>query len=218
MARLTQTALNNHWGHTLDGYSYSYDLLGERTNVTRNAGLTTSTVSAGYDTLGQLTSWTAQETNGTARLNEQLGWAYDAAGNLRLRTNGGLVQTFGVNAVNELTNVTRAGTLTVSGNTPAPATNVTVNGQAAQLYGDFTFAGTNNSLVNGTNSFTNIAENVYGVAVTNITVSYLPTPVTLAYDANGNLTNDGLKAFGYDAENQLTNVMVAGQWQSSFRV
>jgi len=33
----------------------------------------------------------------------------------------------------------------------------------------------------------------------------------LELDANGNLTNDGVKVFGYDAENQLTNVTVAGQ-------
>ena len=216
VARLTQSALNNHWGLTLDGYGYGYDLLGERTNVTRNLGLTTSIAAAGYDPLSQLTSWTARETNGVARLNEQLGWAYDAAGNLGWRTNGALVQTFGVNALNELTNVTRNGTFTVSGNTLAPVTNLTVNGQPAPTYGDFTFASTNNSLANGNNSFTNVAQNVYRFAVTNITTSYLPTPVSLAYDANGNLTNDGLKSFGYDAENQLTNVTVAGQWKSDF--
>jgi hypothetical protein len=33
-------------------------------------------------------------------------------------------------------------------------------------------------------------------------------------DANGNLTNDGTRVFGYDAENQLTNVTVAGQGAS----
>jgi RHS repeat-associated protein len=216
MARLTQTALNNHWANALDSYSYGYDLLGERTNVTRNVGLTASTVSAGYDAIGQLTSWTAKETNGAPRLNEQLGWAYDAGNNLLRRTNGALVQTFAMDAVNELTNITRTGTLTASGATPAPATTVTVNGLVAQIYGDFTFARTNLTLANGNNSFTNIAQNVYGVAATNTTIAYLPTPVSLTYDANGNLTNDGLKTFGFNAENQLTNVAVAGQWKSDF--
>jgi RHS repeat-associated protein len=40
--------------------------------------------------------------------------------------------------------------------------------------------------------------------------------VNLAYDNNGNLTNDGTRAFGYNVENQLTNVSVPGQWRSDF--
>ena len=216
LARLTQTALNNHWGHTLDGYGYVYDLLGERTNVTRNLGLTTSIASAGYDPIGQLTSWVAQENNGAARLNEQLGWAYDTAGNLRWRTNGALVQTFTVDALNELTNLTRSGTFTVSGNTLAPVTNLTVNGHAAQTYGDFTFASTNNPVTNGNNSFTSVAQNVYRLSVTNTFTVNLPVSVTLQFDANGNLTNDGSRSFSYDAENQLTNVTLAGSWRSDF--
>jgi len=32
-----------------------------------------SAASAGYDAIGQVTSWTGQEGNGTPRLNEQLG-------------------------------------------------------------------------------------------------------------------------------------------------
>src|ERR1039457_5281761 len=148
LVRLDYTALVNHWGHVLDGYSYQYDLLGLRTNTTRDFGLTTNTASASYDNIGQLASWTGKEASGVPRLNEQLGWAYDKAHNLQFRTNNLLVQTFTVDPVNELTNVTRSGTLTLTGATPAPMTSLTVNGQAAQTYGDFTFARTNLSLVN----------------------------------------------------------------------
>lgn len=100
--------------------------------------------------------------------------------------------------------------------TPAPATSVTVNGQAAQAYGDFTFARTNLSLVNGQNRFTNIAQNAYGLKATNILTVNLPTNVNLTFDNNGNLTNDGLRSLSYDTENQLTNVMVAGQWRAAY--
>jgi RHS repeat-associated protein len=61
-----------------------------------------------------------------------------------------------------------------------------------------------------------VARNVYGVAVTNITSYSFPSSVTLAYDNNGNLTNDGGKFYAYDAENRLTNAGVAGQWQSQW--
>jgi RHS repeat-associated protein len=218
LARLTQTSLNNYykWGHTLDGYSYGFDALGLATNITRNLGLTSSSVSVGYDNIQQITSWAAKETNGTPRLNEQLGYAFDAADNLLRRTNNLLVQTFNVDAAKELTNVSRSGTFTLSGATPAPVTNLTVNGQAAQTYGDFTFARTNLTLANGNNTFTNIAQNIYGVALTNTFTANLPSSVGLNFDNNGNLTNDGTKTLSYDSENQLTNVTVTGSYRSDF--
>jgi RHS repeat-associated protein len=61
-----------------------------------------------------------------------------------------------------------------------------------------------------------VAKNVYGVTVTNTITVNLASPVTLLYDNNGNLTNDGARTFGYDAENQLTNVFMPGQWRSDF--
>jgi RHS repeat-associated protein len=177
-----------------------------------------STASAGYDTIGELTSWTAKDFGGTSRLNEQLGYAYDAAQNLKLRTNNTLVQTFSVDALNELTNISRAGTLTVSGNTPTPASSVTVNTSNAVRYADFTFASSNGfTLANGNNIFTNIAKNYYGTAsVTNVITANLPVNVTPQFDANGNMTNDGTRSLSYDTENQLTNVTVAGQWREDF--
>jgi RHS repeat-associated protein len=216
LARLTQTTLNNTWGHTLDGYTHQYDPLGLRTNLVRNLGLTTSSVNVGYDSVGQLTSWIAKESGGTPRQNEQLGFGYDAAQNLHSRTSGGLSQTFNTDAANELTSVTRSGTFTLSGATPAPATSVTVNGNAAQTYGDFTFASTNNTLANGANTFTVIAQNAYGTKTTNNLAANLPSSVSLSSDNNGSLTSDGARTFGYDSENQVTNITVAGQWRSDF--
>ena len=143
VGRLTGTALQGSGNTVLDGYTYGYDLLGQRTTIGRNYGAMSATATAGYDAIGELTSWTAQDANGAARLNEQLGYAYDAAGNLQTRTNNALVQRFGVDAANGLTNVARTGLLTVSGNTPLPASRVTVNGQPAISYQDFTFASSN---------------------------------------------------------------------------
>jgi RHS repeat-associated protein len=216
LARLTGTSLNNYWGHTLDGYTYGYDPLGLRTNIVRNLGLTTNSVNVGYDNIEQITSWNAKEFSGAPRLNEQLGFGYDAAHNLHTRNNGNLTQTFTVDAANELTNVTRTGTYTVTGATPAPAVSVKVNGNVAQFYGDFTFALTNISLVNGTNTFTIIATNIYGKLATNILTLNFPTNVNLNSDNNGNLTNDGVKAMSYDAENQLTNVTVPNSIRKDF--
>jgi RHS repeat-associated protein len=217
LGRLTSTALQNFWGHALDGYVYGLDGLGLRTNITRQLGLATNTVSVSYDPIGEVASWIGKEANGTLRQNEQLEYTYDAGNNLNGRTNNALVQTFAVNSLNQLGSVTRNTTFTLTGALPGPANSVTVNGSTAQVYGDFTFANTNNTtLTNGNNTFTIVAENVYGLLVTNSMTVNLPGTVSPQYDNNGNLTNDGTRVFTFDAENRLTNVTVSGQYQISF--
>ena len=210
------TGLQNYWGHTLDGYGYTMDNLALRTNVTRNFGLTTNSVSIGYDNIGQLTSWIGKEASGSLRFNEDLGFGFDAAGNLLNRTNGGLFQSFTVDSANQLTNINRTGTLTLNGSLPAPALGVSVNGLPAQTNSDFTFAQTNMTLTNGQNTFVILATNAYGVKATNNFSLNSPINTALQYDANGNLTNDGAMSLIFDAENRLTNVNVAGQWKVEF--
>ena len=99
------------------------------------------------------------------------------------------------------------------GTTSSQATNVSVNGTNALLYGDATFASTNMPL---TTSYTAIAKDIYGRISTNTATVSLATNVSFQYDRNGNLTNDGTMSFGYDDENQLTQVWVPGQWFSQF--
>ena len=206
LARLDYTALVNYWGHVLDGYSYSMDPLGLRTNITRNLGLTTNTVSVGYDNIEQITSWSAREFGDGLRLNEQFGFGFDRAGNLFARTNGGLVQSFNCDALNQLTNVTRNSVITVAVPHPAPATSVTVNGQAAQRTATSPcrhqpVAGRRQQqLHQHCGEYLRRAHDQH--CHRNLTCL-----VVLQWDANGNLTNDGTRSFAYSAENQLTNTL-----------
>ena len=126
------------------------------------------------------------------------------ADNLNWRTNNTLVQTFTVNSLNALAGATNIGTLTVAGTRTSQATNVTVNTSNAILYADYTFAMDDFSLTNGTNAFTAIARDKYGRSDTNTAISYLPSPISYTYAANGNLTSDGSRCFAYDDENQFT--------------
>ena len=214
-ARLTSTWLLNGAGVTLDYSDYSYNAANQRTGSIRKSGSAMSSVGYTYDPIGQLTSDLASEiASGAPRLNEQLSYAYDAAGNLQARTNNALVQSFAVNALNELTNAANGGRLTVAGVTSPQAASVTVNTTNAILYADGTFAATNMPIAP---NYTAVAQDGLGRQVTtNISVN-LPSTVGYQYDGNGNLTNDGLRSFAYDAENQLTNVQVAGQWRSQFQ-
>jgi RHS repeat-associated protein len=166
----------------------------------------------------------------TPRLQEQFGYAYDKAWNLQFRTNNAMVETFGVNSLNELTNFSRSGTLTVggiatepSGNAPRNAypgvSSVTVNGQAAVVYGDGSFAAAGLTPADGWNSYTAIAQdNVWpnGRWDTNTVTAYLPASASYTYDLNGNLLSDGRRNFAYDDENQLISVWVANGWSNSF--
>ena len=146
-------------------------------------------------------------------------YGFDPAGNLAYRTNNALVENFQVNSLNELTTNTNGGTLTVMGTTTsATVTNVTVNTSNALFYGDGTFAATNMPL---TTTYTAVAQEGtnsggFGRKATNTVNVSLATGVTFQYDANGNLTNDGLRNFAYDDENQLIQVWVPGQWSSVF--
>ena len=210
MARLLSTELKNSAGTILNSHAYTYNVGNQRISQTF---LNNNYQNYTYDNIGQLTSATGKESGGTSRLQEQLKYAYDAAHNLNIRTNNALIQTFAVNNLNELSNVTRNVTnaLTVAGTTTSPATSVTINGTYnAALYGDATFASTNSfTLVNGDNTFTAIAQDSYGRKDTNSITCYLPASNSYWYDLNGNLLSDGYRTFTYDDENELTSIVVS---------
>jgi RHS repeat-associated protein len=213
VARLLSTALKNSSQSTLDSHSYEYNAANQRTRQTFMAG---NYVDYGYDGLGQLVSAMGKEAGGSSRLLEKFGYVYDPAGNLATRTNNALLQTFNVKNLNELTTVTRSGTLTVAGTTASAATSVTVNGNAATVYGDSTFAKDGLSLTDGTNTFTAVGQDSLGRADTNAVTVYLPATLSFTYDDNGNLLSDGRRAFGYDDENQLVTITVTNAWHSRF--
>jgi RHS repeat-associated protein len=220
VGRLTGTWLRGPGGVVTNEHLYTYNTASQRTRQTRFAG---DYVDYTYDAAGQLKTAVGKESGGaTNRLAEQLGYVYDAGGNLQYRTNNALAQTFGVDNVNQLTTVTRTGTLTVAGGTSATATSVTVtdNGNSAvgaTLYADNTFARSGVTLLDGTNTFTAVATDSSGRGDTNTVTVTLPASLTCTYDDNGNLTSDGQQSFEYDGENQLVAVQVAGAWRSEFR-
>ena len=214
VARLLSTVLNNSTNGMLNSHNYAYNVGNQRTALTNTFGdYRTFT----YDAIGQLKTALGKESGGvTNRWQEQFGYAYDAAGNLNYRTNNALIQTFNVNTLNELSTQTRSGTLTVAGTTTSPATNVTVNSANAVLYLDSTFAITNQTLVDGNNTFTAIAKDSYGRQDSQSITVNLPATNTFAYDLNGNMLTNGTEVLVYNDENQLVTNWVAGAWKSEF--
>ena len=201
VARELSTTLYNSSATALNTHTYLYDKAGQRTNQTYTTGNYDRYT---YDGIGQLLTASGYESGGTARSQEQLKYKYDAAGNLSVRTNNALVQTFNADTLNQLSTITRTGTLTVSGTASSTAvTNVTVNTTNASIYADATFAATNFTPSDGYNTYTAIAQDTYGRKATNTITVYLPATETYKYDANGNLTNDAVWAYRWDGENRL---------------
>jgi len=218
LARLLSTGLTNSSGTRLNTHAYEYNGGHQRMKQTFTAG---NYVDYTYDGIGQLKTAKGKESSGTTRPQEQFGYAYDKAWNLNYRTNNALTQTFGVNSLNELTTLSRDGTMTVAGAVSITPTNVSVkdnanSAQTATVYGDNSFARQNVTLLNGDNTFTAVAQDSYGRSDTNTVISYLPSSNSCFYDVRGNLTNDGRRVFYYDDENQLTSVLVSNAWKSEF--
>jgi RHS repeat-associated protein len=215
LARLTDTRFYTAGGAVLNSHSYGLNLGNQRITQTRMGLKYTNSMAYGYDPLGQLTSALGSEVDNTPRLHEQYGYGYDPAGNLTARTNNALVQAFSVNAVDELTGISRSGTLTVSGNTSSPATNVAVNGSSAALYADLSYASPNNTLVDGTNTFTVVAGGPSG-GDSQVSAVNMPASTGFGYDLNGNMTWDGEKSFAYDDENQLIRITKTNAFKTDF--
>jgi RHS repeat-associated protein len=220
LGRMTSTTLKSSSHAVLNSHAYVYDDASRRTRQTRTGG---DYVDYGYDKIGQLKSALGLESGGTTnRWNERFHYAYDAAGNLSNRVQNLLTNVFSVDSLNQLTAIVRTNnSLTVAGTTTSGATNVTVadNGNspvAATRYADATFARTNVTLLNGTNTFTAVAQDNLGRADTNTVTSYLPIAVTFLYDQNGNLRTNGTRIFEYDDENQLTRITEPNAWKSEF--
>jgi YD repeat-containing protein len=173
-------------------------------------------VTYGYDPVSQLTSAVGAEADETLRGNEHFGYQYDAAGNLAMRTNNTLIQTFTTGNANQLVNISRNDSLTVAGSLTSQPNNLAINGQTATLYNDLTFAATNGVAINdGLNIFTAIVTTASSL-MTNSLTQTLPVSVDFTYDLNGNLTSDGLHGYDYDCANELTRVTVTNEWKTEY--
>ncbi|MGH7953845.1 MAG: RHS repeat domain-containing protein [Limisphaerales bacterium] len=114
---------------------------------------------------------------------------------------------------NELVNILRNDELTFGGSLTNPLASLTVNGQAATIYDDMTYAVTNGVALNdGLNTFTAVVNGT----LTNTLTQMLPSSVNLEYDLNGNLVYDGQKSYEYDYANELTGVTVTNEWKVEY--
>lgn len=214
-SRLFSSTLKSSDHTELNLHVYTNNVANQRLSQTRLGG---DFVKYTYDDIGQLTAAVRVNPGNTSnRGNERLSWTNDAAGNIHSNRDAAWLQTLTVDSLNQLTNVASAGVtyMVVKGIVSSNATSVTVNGSAAELYPDSTFVHRALSLTE--TNFAAIATDALGNTATN-SISILPTSTsaTLTYDQNGNLTNDTVRSFAYDDDNQLIRVTMSNVWSTAF--
>jgi RHS repeat-associated protein len=123
----------------------------------------------------------------------------------------GSVAQYGYNNLNELTSIAAGGATKFQALTNKALKSATVNSTAASLDYSQSFSG-NATLASGastipvsaTDGASNVVTNNYQVGVTG------PSSSSLTFDANGNMTSDGVKTFAWDAENRLIKITYPG--------
>lgn len=189
-------------------FSYAYNAANQRTAVT-NAD--NDRWAFGYDRLGQVTNGWRYWADGSNVLGQTFNYQFDDIGNRKSTAVGGdefggtlRSAAYGVNLLNQYTNRTVPGYLEVSGTATNTAT-VYVNGTLAERQDDYfrREVSINNSGSALAQWLTSVATNAYGTT-TVARLTYVPqTPEAYTYDADGNLTQDGLWQYTWDGENRL---------------
>jgi RHS repeat-associated protein len=118
---------------------------------------------------------------------------------------------YSYNNLNELIAIAAGGATKFEATTNKALKSATVNSNPATLNWSKNFTG-NASMSNGTNTVpvgatdgaNNTVINNYQVAVNG------PSSTSLTFDANGNMTSDGVKTFAWDAENRLIKITYPG--------
>ena len=194
VGRLIKASDTSPGAGTID---FAYDILDRLIQETTPQGM----VAYQYDVLGRRTQMTANGQQPTA-------YQYDAASRLTRVEQGALFAALGYDNANRRTSLSYSNNTTTSYayDLASRLTGITHNGPSGvidALTYQYDAAGNRVSLTrgNGTASLlrTAVASATYDAA--NEQTAFAGT--TLAYDANGNLTNDGVNTYQWDARNRL---------------
>jgi RHS repeat-associated protein len=190
---------NNTGGQVLSKFDYQYTANGSVTQWIKQLGDTATpvTMAMTYDRTDQLT--------GFSQGSEGAMYVYDAAGNrTREEKTNQFVNTFDVNNLNQLTDITR-NPIPVKGYTNRQAA-VTINGNHVSDDGSQGFETTIPVVSGLTTPLTITAVATDGTV--KVDRRKVKNTVAYQYDANGNLINDGEKSYTWDAADRLIRVNV----------
>lgn len=213
--RLGEISYQDSNNQIISKFDYAYDVLGQITTWTRQAGSASpTTYGLVNDAVGQLKSAALTDSSGNSLTNYSYG--YDLAGNRTSETIDSLVSSDTLNNLNQLTSrASGVGVMPIRGTTNKPA-RVTVNGVPATPKSNTSFEG-RATVTAGNNTVTVVATDASGNVTTNQynVVASGSGSESLTYDGNGNLKGDGTRTFEWDPLDRLTAVNI-GTHRSEF--
>lgn len=201
-----QSSGHNDGLHHHGAMSYTYNDRNKRTTATL---LDNSKWVYQYDNRGRIDTANRFHADGTTVYNgSSYDFDFDNAGNRTAKKEGGTASNpakdthgYTPNNLNQYTAVTHPGVFHLLGRAPAGAA-VTVNGNAAPRQGEYFHVPVTASNTNPVWQPVNITA---GAASQSGSLAIPRQSATPQYDLDGNLTNDELWSFEYDAENRLTS-------------
>jgi RHS repeat-associated protein len=175
--------------------TFGYDANGNRTRITHPDG---AFFTYAYDGANRIYRICENEADCEASTAPVVTLSYDAQGRRSGIARGAVVSAtgFGYDAISRLTSMSQDLDGSATGNDVTQSFTFNSVGQAlTRMLTNRDYAHNPEPISrsytpNGLNQYTQISS---------------PDPVTLGYDANGNLTSDGSTTFGYDAENRITS-------------
>jgi RHS repeat-associated protein len=222
LGRLQTISTTTPAAGTVASYTYTYNNLSQRTRATREDGSYWSYL---YNDRGELTSGKKYWADNTAVAGQQTEYGFDSIGNRNYAKSGGDSQgvslrqsNYTPNSLNQYSQRTNPGAVDVTGTADSAAT-VTVNDQPAYRKGTYFHTAL---AVNNATGPANVQVSVVGVkngagangedAVTTEGGSVFVPPAveSYAYDADGNLVQDGRWQYAWDAENRLVSMQALG--------
>jgi RHS repeat-associated protein len=194
-------------GATVASDTYAYDSVNRRTQTQLEDG---SVWNYGYNDRNEVTGANRHWNDETAVSGQQYGYAYDNVGNRQSATFGGDINglnlqtiSYSANNLNQYTSITTPGEKDIEG-VAYTINNVTVNNGLADrkwqyFHRQIGIANTNQpvwqSVTNISGAFTNRGGLVFPA-----------NNQTLVYDADGNLSFDGIWNYQWDGENRLISM------------
>lgn len=204
-------------GLNLSTFAYTYDTAGIISTWTQQAGTNPSqTYTFGYDLADQLRTALLRNTTTGASLHANT-YAYDDAGNRTSDLTDATPRTFTINNLNQIGSQSATGPVRFSGTLSKPGT-ATVAGAPATMDGTTRFSaspilnpGAQNVPVTATDTSGNVRNQTYALTVGNAGSR------SFAYDANGNMTNNGAgQTYAWDAADRLIKITYTGGATTEF--
>ncbi len=183
----------------LSSFGYALDDADQRTQVRREDGFQ---IDYNYDSIGQLVVAEGSEPGW------QFGYQYDERGNPLRREHSGFVRSNSFNTLNQQAESLWSGGAVVLGAVSTTNATIEINSQPAfawGLEGMLVFGATNLAVQSGSNECVAVVSDIFGRSDTN-TVNVNIQDQAFAYDRNGNLTNDGVRAYTWDEADRLIEV------------